>query len=183
MDGMTAPLTHRRFTSRDLERMVETGLIDPDERIELIHGEIIDMGKEGEAHWHARQKLISWLLRRLPAEVDLAPDGPLRLEKEEEPEPDFYLFPASMNVNAVRGADVILAVEIADSSFAKDRDVKAPLYAQFRVREYWIIALENRETLVFQLADGSYGEPRRVPFSEPLSVPRIAAPLIVGEVL
>ncbi|MBC7768165.1 MAG: Uma2 family endonuclease [Phycisphaerales bacterium] len=183
MDGTVAQLPHRRFTGKDVERMVEAGLIDPDERIELIHGEIIDMGREGEAHWHTRQRLISWLLRRLSPDIELAPDGPLRLADEEEPEPDFYLFPASMNVNAVRGGDVILAVEIADSSLAKDRQVKAPLYADFGVREYWIVGLEQRETLIFRLANGAYAEPQRVPFDSPLTVPGVSEPLVIKDAL
>lgn len=184
MDGNAgSALTRRRFTSDDLTRMVEAGLLDPDERIELIHGEIIDMGKEGPAHWNARQKLISWLLRRLPVEIELAPDGPLRLADDEEPEPDFYLFPASINVNGVRGGDVILAVEIADSSFTKDRDIKAPLYAEHGVREYWIVALEKRETLIFRLANGVYGEPTIVAFDAVLAAPSIADLLVLKDVL
>ena len=81
--------------------MVESGLIDPDERIELINGEIIDMGSEGEAHWSARAKLVNWLLRRLPESIMLAPDGPLRLSAENEPEPDFYLYAGDMNVTPI----------------------------------------------------------------------------------
>ncbi len=184
MDGNAAPtLARRRFTSDDLTRMVEAGLLDADERIELIHGEIIDMGKEGKPHWNARQRLISWILRRLPAEIELAPDGPLRLAADEEPEPDFYLFPAAINVNDVRGGDVILAVEIADSSFSKDREIKVPLYAEHSVREYWIVALERGETLVFRLAEGGYGEPQVIAFDAPLAVPGIGEPLVVKGVL
>jgi Uma2 family endonuclease len=163
--------------------MVEMGLLDPDERIELIHGEIIDMGREGAAHWHARQKLISWLLRRLPVDIELAPDGPLRLADDEEPEPDFYLFPASMNVNDVRGGDVILAVEIADSSLNKDRDIKAPLYAAHGVREYWIIDLENRVTLKHKLAQGAYSAPEPVAFDASHDLPGVSAQLVLADVL
>ncbi|MEQ1619570.1 MAG: Uma2 family endonuclease [Terricaulis sp.] len=184
MDGNAAlTLTRRRFTSDDLSRMVETGLLDPDERVELIHGEIIDMGKEGAPHWSARQKLIGWFLRRLSVEIDLAPDGPLRLADDEEPEPDFYLFPATMNVNDVRGGDVILAVEIADSSFTKDRQIKAPLYAKHGVREYWIVALEQRKILVFRLANNAYGEPAEIAFDAPLSAPGVAEPLVISDVI
>ncbi len=184
MDGNAAPtLARRRFTSDDLTRMVETGLLGPDERVELIHGEIIDMGKEGAPHWSARQKLIGWFLRRLPVEIDLAPDGPLRLADDEEPEPDFYLFPATINVNDVRGGDVILAVEIADSSFTKDRQIKAPLYAEHRVREYWIVALEQRKTLVFRFVNGAYGEPAEIAFDAPLSAPGIAEPLVISNAI
>ena len=186
MDGNsppTVPLTRRRFTSADVEKMVAAGLINPDERIELIHGEIIDMGREGQAHWNARAKLINWVLRRLPDDIMLAPDGPLRLADEEEPEPDFFLFPTALNVNAVRGENVVLAVEIADSSFAKDREIKAPLYAAHGVREYWIVSLEQHATLVFRLGDGAYLEPQSIAFSEPLTVPGVAEPLHVQDIL
>lgn len=178
MDGTVAPaLPHRRFTSHDLARMVEAGLIDPDERIELIDGEIIEMGSEGEAHWGARAKLVNWLVRRLPESIMLAPDGPLRLSAENEPEPDFYLFPADLNVNAVRGESVFLVVEISDTSLSKDKLVKAPLYASHGVREYWIIDLAARVTLVYRdPANGAYPEARVVPFDAPLTA--LAAPAL-----
>jgi len=177
MDGTVAQLPHRRFTSKDVARMVEAGLIDPDERIELIDGEIIDMGSEGEAHWNARAKLVNWLVRRLPESIMLAPDGPLRLSAENEPEPDFYLYHAEMNVNDVRGENVLLVVEISDTSLSKDKLVKAPLYAAHGVQEYWIIDLASRTTLVHRRpAEGSFPEPKAVGFDEALSVD--AAPVI-----
>jgi len=171
MDGTVAQLPHRRFTSRDLARMVEAGLIDPDERIELIDGEIIDKGSEGEAHWNARAKLVNWLVRRLPESIMLAPDGPLRLSAENEPEPDLYLYASDKNVNDVRGDSVLLVVEISDTSLSKDKLVKAPLYAAYGVREYWIIDLANRETLVHrQPSTGNFPEPQAVGFDQELCV-------------
>jgi Uma2 family endonuclease len=176
MDGTVAPpLPHRRFTTHDLARMVEAGLIDPDERIELIDGEIIDMGSEGEAHWSARAKLVNWLVRRLPEAIMLAPDGPLRLSEQNEPEPDFYLFAADANVNDVRGETALLVVEISDTSLSKDKLVKAPLYASHGVQEYWIIDLANRTTLIHRQPSASgYPEPQSVSFDVALSA--IAAP-------
>lgn len=177
MDGTVAQLPHRRFTTHDLARMVETGLIDPDERIELIDGEIIDMGSEGEAHWNARAKLANWLVRRLPESIMLAPDGPLRLSAENEPEPDFYLYSAAANVNAVRGESVLLVVEISDTSLSKDKLVKAPLYAAHGVREYWIIDLVSRSTLVHRHpSNGVYPEAQVVAFDSPLTA--LAAPAL-----
>lgn len=158
-----------------MARMVEAGLIDPDERIELIDGEIIDMGSEGEAHWNARAKLVNWLVRRLPESIMLAPDGPLRLSAENEPEPDFYLYRADMNVNDVRGDSVLLVVEISDTSLSKDKLVKAPLYAAHGVQEYWIIDLATRTTLVHRLREaGAYADPEVVGFDQALGV--ISAP-------
>jgi Uma2 family endonuclease len=151
--------------------MVAAGLIDPDERIELINGEIIDMGSEGEAHWSARAKLVNWLVRRLPESIMLAPDGPLRLSAENEPEPDFYLYAGDTNVNDVRGETVLLVVEISDTSLGKDKLVKAPLYAAHGVQEYWIIDLASRATLVYRQPNaGNYPEPQVVAFDKLLSV-------------
>ncbi|MES1200555.1 MAG: Uma2 family endonuclease [Pseudomonadota bacterium] len=151
--------------------MVEAGLIDPDERIELIDGEIIVMGSEGEAHWSAKAALVNWIVRRLPDTIMLAPDGPLRLSDENEPEPDFYLYAATMNVNAVRGPDALLVVEIADTSLDKDRLVKAPLYAAHGVREYWIIDLAARSTIVHrQLGANGYPQPQVASFDDLLTV-------------
>jgi Uma2 family endonuclease len=165
--------------------MVEAGLIDPDERIELINGEIIDMGSEGEAHWNARAKLVNWLVRRLPESIMLAPDGPLRLSAENEPEPDFYLYRADMNVNDVRGDSVLLVVEISDTSLSKDKLVKAPLYAAHGVQEYWIIDLASRATLVHRKPNtGSYPEPQVIAFDEPLSISaEVGTAITLGEVL
>jgi Uma2 family endonuclease len=113
----------------------------------------------------------------------LTPDGPLRLDEEEEPEPDFYLFPAHMRVNDVRGPDTLLVCEIADSSLAKDRAVKAPLYSAYGVRIYWIVDVINRVTFVHTLDAGVHGEPEIAPFDQPLAAPGIAEPLALAELL
>ncbi len=181
LDPASAP--RRRFTSAEVERMVQVGILSKDDHVELIRGELIEMGKQGKAHWRAVQALVNWFARRIPADVSMASQGPLRLADGEEPEPDLFLFPTGMDVNDVRGRDVILAVEIADSSFSKDRDIKAPLYAEHSVREYWIVALEQRRTLVFRLAAGVYGEPAEVAFEAPLAVPGIDEVLVVQGVL
>jgi len=114
---------------------------------------------------------VNWLVRRLPESIMLAPDGPLRLSAENEPEPDFYLYRADMNVNDVRGDSVLLVVEISDTSLSKDKLVKAPLYAAHSVQEYWIIDLASRTTLVHrQPQAGAFSEPTAVGFGEPLSI-------------
>jgi Uma2 family endonuclease len=180
-DPAAAP--RRRFTSAEVERMIEVGILSKDDHVELIHGELIEMGKQGKAHWRAVQALVNWIARRLPAEMSMASQGPLRLADGEEPEPDLFLFPIGMDVNDVRGGDVLLAVEIADTSFLKDRDIKAPLYAAHGVREYWVLGLERRETLIFRLADGAYGEPTLLAFDAPLAVPGIAETLKLRDLL
>lgn len=187
MDGTSGPqaprLKRRRFTSADVRRMVKAGVLQDKERLELIGGELIEMAFEGETHWRAKQAIISWLLRRLPPDVDLAPDGPLRLDEDQEPEPDFFLFATATPVNDVRGGDVLLVCEIADSSLAKDRAVKAPLYSVYGVRLYWIVDVINRVTFVHTLDSGVYGEPAIIPFDAALTAPGVSEPLVLSDLL
>jgi len=157
--------------------MIEVGILGPDSRVELIGGELIEMAPQGPLHWRAQHALVNWILRRLPETLELAVNGPFRLSADNEPEPDIFIVPAGLDVNAVRGVDVLLVIEIADSSLEKDRLIKAPLYAAHGVREYWIVDLENRVTLVHTLTDGAYGPPLQVSFDEALVVPNLTAQL------
>lgn len=188
MDGAIAPspdsveLKRWRFKSADVQRMIEIGILPQKTRFELIHGDLVEKMPEGDAHWDARQRLVDWFYRRLPPEVALAPDGPLRLAEEEEPEPDLFLFPRSMRVNAVRGPDALLVVEVADSSLAKDRSIKGPIYAAHGVREYWIVDLGSRTTLVHRdPSPKGYLVPDEVAFDaelRPLLLPEIVLRVI-----
>ena len=141
------------------------------------------MPSEGPPHWNAKQKMISWILRRLPQHVDLAPDGPLRLDDEQEPEPDIFLFPAALRVNDVRGPDTLLVCEIAETSLARDRSVKAQLYSAYGVPLCWIVDIINKVTLVHALTGGVYGEPASIAFDQPLSAPGVSEPLNLAELL
>jgi Uma2 family endonuclease len=188
MDGVTAQTSppeveRHRFTSDDVRRMIAAGILPDKAPLELLNGDLIVMPSEGDAHWHAKQRLVSWLLRRLPADVDLAPDGPLRLGLHDEPEPDIFLFPSAMNVNAVRGEDVILVIEVADTSLRKDGGAKAAIYAAHGVETYWIVDLNARRTLIRRLDGASYAEPQCVPFAAALAAPGVAEPLVIASVI
>ncbi len=188
MDGSTvspsAPdLRRHRFTAQDVARMVEAGILGADSRVELIGGELIEMSPQGPLHWRAQHALVNWIMRRLPETLELAANGPFRLGEDDEPEPDIFIVPARTDINAVRGADVLLVIEIADSSLDKDRLVKAPLYAAHGVREYWIVDLESRVTLVHRLANAGYGEPTKVAFNGETMVPGIDEVLTLSSLI
>ena len=173
MDGSFAPfeLRTRRFSSADVQRMLETGIIEEGEKLELIGGRLLEMAPQGPLRWCYTQKLVEWLFRRLPEDLTLASQGPLRLGFEDEPEPEIFIFPAGMDVNEVRGHHVRLAIEVAVSSFKFDSTVKRDLYARFGVAEYWIISPETRRTYVYRLDPASgYGTPEQVGFDAPLEL-------------
>ncbi|MGH6815773.1 MAG: Uma2 family endonuclease [Hyphomicrobiaceae bacterium] len=169
------------WTTWDLERMVSAGILNESEHVELIGGDIIAMAAKGTRHEFVRNRLILYWARRLPQNIDFAEETPLRLGDHDEPEPDIILFPADLFVFNVRGDTVLLVVEIADSSLSYDLRIKAPLYAAFGVREYWVI---NARTLVATVhripGPAGYTEIREVASAdllEPPAAPQLAVRL------
>ena len=176
MDGSQstppAEIRRRRFSASDVQAMLKAGVLKDGERVELLWGELVEMSPQGPLHWDVTHVLVRWFLRNLPEDLTAASQGPLRLTDHHEPEPELFVFPHGMNVNDVRGPDALLVVEIAHTSLDFDLKIKAPLYAEHGVREYWVVDVENRRTLVHRLrADDSYGEPEAVAFSATLSAP------------
>ena len=151
---LDAPTRHG-FTGEEVLQMQAAGVLDADGRFELIDGEIIDMPSEGETHLSLRIALNRFLARALSDEIAITPDGTLRLGDKDWPEPDFYLFPASMRVGQVRGPDLLLAIEISDSTLAHDLRRKAELYRRFGVREYWVADVNAGVTHVHRV-DGAW---------------------------
>lgn len=177
MDGSTSSLPpdvkRHKFTSADVQAMIEAGIIrDGEHHIELIGGELIEMAPQGPLHWRHTQRLVEWFWRNLPQTLTVASMGPLRLSDEDEPEPEVFVFPAGMDVNNVRGSDALLVVEVSLTSKRIDLKVKAPLYARFGVREYWVLDVARRCTLVHALrSDGNFGDPDEVSFDAQLTAP------------
>ena len=136
----------RRFTADELEAMDRAGVIGPEERVELIDGEIIAMAAKGARHEDLRNELCVFWARRLPFELKFAEEPAFRLDAHTEPEPDIIIFPDRLRTSEVRGDTVLLVVEVSDSSLSYDLMVKAPKYARFGVREYWVIDAATHET-------------------------------------
>ncbi|MDZ4760166.1 MAG: Uma2 family endonuclease [Alphaproteobacteria bacterium] len=176
MDGShpsaESEIPRRRFSASNVLVMIDAGVFKPDERVELIAGELITMSPQGPLHWDLTYALSRWFMRSMPETLGVAVQGPLRLGEFYEPEPELFVFSAAIGVNEVRGPDVVLLVEISHSSLAYDLKVKAPIYAAHGVREFWVVDVERRRTLVHRLAgDGIYGEAIATPFEEALAAP------------
>ena len=128
--------------------MDRAGIIGPEERVELIDGEILTMAAKGNRHEIVRSQLMNYWARRLPADLSFAEEPALKLEPNNEPEPDIIIFPDALQVPDVRGDTALLIVEIAATSLSYDLKVKAPLYARFGVRDYWVVDANSHETHV-----------------------------------
>ena len=143
-----ATAERRRFTIDDVEAMDRAGILDPEERVELIDGEIITMAAKGARHEIVRTRLSQFWSKRAADDVFIASEPAFKLAADNTPEPDIIVFPDALQVPDVRGDTVLLAVEISDSSLSRDLKIKGPLYARFGVREYWVIDAETHETHV-----------------------------------
>ncbi|MBI2838871.1 MAG: Uma2 family endonuclease [Acidobacteria bacterium] len=144
---MATAVAHHRFSVDDLYRMLEAGILSEDDRVELIRGEIVDMTPIGSLHAMTVDRLnreISGAIFRagLEASLLLRVQNPVRLAEDSEPEPDLALLKAGDYSRAHPGPhDVLLIVEVADTSVDSDRRVKIPLYAESRIGEIWLVDL------------------------------------------
>jgi Uma2 family endonuclease len=144
-DGMTMALPKRRFTVDEYYRMAEVGILGPHERVELIEGEIIEMAAIGSRHAGCVNGLTRLLVRSVGDHGLVAVQNPVRLSDLSEPEPDVaVLRPREDNYTMAHPgpADVLLMIEVADTTAGFDRGTKAPLYALARIPEYWLVDIQ-----------------------------------------
>jgi Uma2 family endonuclease len=148
-----------RFTIEDVWRMIDVAALDPDARVELIDGDLLDMAPQNAPHMYVKQMLMKLLTRRLGDDVDIHVEGTLSLARDVNPSPDIWLHDASHRVTNVRGEDVLLLIEVADSSLLRDLSLKADLYARHGVADYWVVDAYGRRIFVHRHpSPEGYGE-------------------------
>jgi hypothetical protein len=147
-----ASLPRRSLSVDDVLRMVRAGVLAEDERMELIEGELIATAPIGGPHMQAVNRLTEMLVLACHGKATVSVQNAIALRPRSMPQPDFVLFrPETLAKPEVPGAaDALLVIEIADSSLATDRDVKAPLYARHGIREYWIVNLARKVVQVYR---------------------------------
>ena len=150
-------LTRHRLTVAQYHRMGEAGVLAPDARVELIEGEVVDMAPMRSRHASVVGRLTRALGRVVGDEALVWCQLPLRLSDASEPEPDLMLlrpredFYASAHPTA---ADVLLLVEVSESSARYDREVKVPLHAHHGVTEVWVVDLDAGVMRFFSQPEG-----------------------------
>lgn len=146
-----------RFTLDEVLRMQDAGILEPDTRVELIDGGLIEMAPEGTPHVRTKMQLaMSFMVRAGPA-VQVIVDSTLRLSPFSAPDPDLYLYASEISLEAVDGASVGLVIEVAQATLATDLTAKAQLYAQHGVRDYWVVNIAARTIVVHREPDdGAY---------------------------
>ncbi len=134
----------RRFTVEDYHRMGEAGILTEDDRVELIGGAIVEMSPIRDPHVRAINHLTEFLVVRLAGgDVTVSIQNPIRLSGDTEPQPDLAVL-RGRGRGVADAADVLLVIEVADTSRRYDRNVKLPLYAAAGIPEAWLVDLVAR---------------------------------------
>lgn len=142
---MTAELTRVRFSVADYHRMAEVGILDEDDPVELIDGEIVYMSPVGVLHAGTINRLTKLLERSLGDVAVIAVQNPVQLSDDTEPEPDVAVLRPRDDFYSTahpQPMDVLFLIEVADSSLLADRRVKVPRYGRAGVPETWLVNLE-----------------------------------------
>jgi Uma2 family endonuclease len=141
-------MVRRRFTVAELERMVAAGILDEDERIELIGGEVVPMSPKGNHHEVLKTLLVRFWAASAPDDIQFTPETTFRFNEDTYVEPDFVFYPKAVGIPGLKPGNVLLVVEIADSSLVYDLGQKARLYAAFGIAELWVINAVTLQTRV-----------------------------------
>lgn len=139
---MVASMPRHRFSIEDYERMVAAGILREDDRVELIQGEIIVMSPIGPPHNDAVAMLTRLVVPQVASDVLVMVQGAIRLPTDSEPQPDLALVRFRRYREALPAAEnVLLVIEVSDTTLAYDRDTKLPLYAAAGIPEAWLVDL------------------------------------------
>lgn len=145
-------LPRHRLTVEDFHRMGEAGILREDDRVELIEGEIVDMAPIGSKHAGTVGFLTKRLERATGEHALVFVQNPVLLGTNNEPQPDIALLKPREDFYRTalpRPEDVLLIIEVADTTLAYDRDIKVPLYARHGIPEVWLVDLENSRLHIF----------------------------------
>jgi Uma2 family endonuclease len=150
---MALPLTRHLFTVDEYHRMAENHVLSEDDRVELIDGEIIEMAPIGSGHLGHVNRLGRVFGAAIGERALLSVQNPVRLGHRSEPQPDVALLQPRADDyagNIPTPADVLLLIEVADSSLVYDRDTKVPMYARSGIPEVWLVNLIDAEIVIYR---------------------------------
>ena len=161
-DAAIVPVRHK-LNVHDYHRMADAGIFDACDRIELIDGDLIDMAPIGQGHAAIVNGLNEALVVACAGRAIVSPQNPVRLDPSSEPQPDLAVLRrrADFYASGERPGpdDILLLVEVADSSLRFDQTVKLPLYARAGIAELWIVDLKRRILTAYRNPAGDgYGE-------------------------
>ncbi|MEQ1559809.1 MAG: Uma2 family endonuclease [Methyloglobulus sp.] len=157
MNSIIAPVRKHLTDIHEWQKLGEANIFPPESRIELINGEILDMAPIGFNHAGHLKRLNNLLTLLVAGKAIVSVQDPLQLGDLSEPEPDFMLLKPNPDFYSSRhpvADDVLLLIEVADSSLTYDQTQKLRLYALHNVPEYWLLNLNDNCLEVYRKPKG-----------------------------
>lgn len=155
------------FSVKNYHQMGWSGFFHEDDPVELLNGEIYVMAPIGAAHANMVKRLVRLFERKFQVNAITAVQDPIALDEMSEPEPDIALLTPEFDLNGdglPRPEDVLLLIEVADSSLHYDKEFKVPAYARGGIREVWLIDLTKKRVYIHRdpRSDGNYASLRTI---------------------
>ncbi|MEM6845379.1 MAG: Uma2 family endonuclease [Bacteroidota bacterium] len=180
------PPRRRKFTVEEYLTLIDNGFFHPDEKVELIEGELINKMGIGEKHATCVTKLLEIFFEaKVGTDYKISAQNPIRLPNS-RPEPDVVIHTSA---SLEQGVDpvpegIILVVEVAQSTLKQDREVKLPIYAQAGISVYWIVNLETDNVEVYtKPAEGLYQEKKVYNPGESILISTLEREVVVSDFL
>ena len=155
-----ADMPLKRWTVDDYHRMLASGILTPEDRVELLDGRIVEMVPQDPPHASRIDDGGDYLKALFASRAKVRIQLPITLAPGSEPEPDFAIVRQDETRYRTRHPypeDVLLLIAVADSTLKRDRGSKSKIYARAGIPEYWIVNFKQRQVLVFQKPqDGDY---------------------------
>lgn len=145
---MSVKLTRYRLSVADYHKMAEAGILREDERVELIRGEILAMSPIGSQHAAVVRRFNNELCHLLRGKLIVSGQSPINIGDTSEPEPDLAICQWSDDSYAHRHpfeSEVLLVIEVSDSTLEYDLTVKKSLYAEAGIPEYWVVDVNEKQ--------------------------------------
>ncbi len=173
----------RPLARSEYDRMVAEGLFT-DERLELLRGALVKMSPQGPLHSETVNRLLEQLMGRLSGRARVRPQCPLAVSDDSEPEPDLAVI-APGDYAEQHPITAYLVVEVADTSLGRDREIKAALYAEAGIPEYWVVNLVEKVVEVYRdPGEGRYRSVATVGRGDAIALVRFAdVEVAVAEIL
>jgi len=179
--------TRTRITTDRYQMMVATGVLTKYDRIELIEGDMLDMAPIGTKHSAIASRLNELLILAVARSATVVVGGPVNLGEFSEPQPDLMLLKRRADFYSGKlpeSVDVLLLIEVSDSSLSFDQGIKLNLYARYGVAEYWVVDVEGRRVVTYREPTAK-GYIRKAEFQAPDVLTPQAFPgvkIVVGEI-
>ena len=171
---MDAPtIAHRRFTTQEFQQMDAAGIFGEEERLELLAGDVIEIAPPSPLHAASVTRLTKQLLEQIADWANIRVHGPICLERFSMPLPDIAVMRRRDDFYSgghPEPEDVLLLIEVSESSLPYDCDVKLPLYATAGIAEVWLVAMLPQVVEVYRApGENGYGEKRTMRRGDTLS--------------